>query len=197
MGRLSLGLLLLPALAGAVLPVGEIRFKSAPGYTYCSMAVRVVDRMNEPSGGLISGGVPLVQRAMRRGAGAKFPRFPLRPSTTPQAFGPFLPSKSKAPELLLVEALPGAAESIGGKGDGCEPIVLPPTLPAGKPFGLLLPRGRCPFEQKAVAAEAAGAALLVIYNNEEVRFDAAFDSVQAVHQPPRLPHSNPHAGPVL
>lgn len=33
-------LLLLPALARAVLPVGEIQFKNAPGYTYCSMAVR-------------------------------------------------------------------------------------------------------------------------------------------------------------
>lgn len=46
---------------------------------------------------------------------------------------------------------------------------LPAGLPAGKPFALLLPRGRCPFEQKAVAAEAAGAALAIIYNNEEVR----------------------------
>lgn len=33
-------LLLLPALAGAMLPTGEIQFKDTPGYTYCSMAVR-------------------------------------------------------------------------------------------------------------------------------------------------------------
>jgi hypothetical protein len=46
--------------------------------------------------------------------------------------------------------------------------VLPPGLPAGKPFALLLPRGRCAFELKAAAAEAAGASLAVIYNNEEV-----------------------------
>lgn len=54
---------------------------------------------------------------------------------------------------------------------------LPAGLPAGKPFALLLPRGRCPFEQKAVAAEAAGAALAIIYNNEEVR--CAFQCVGA------------------
>ncbi len=46
---------------------------------------------------------------------------------------------------------------------------LPLGLPAGKPFALLLPRGRCAFELKAAAAEAAGASLVVIYNNEEVR----------------------------
>jgi hypothetical protein len=33
-------LLLLPAVVDAVLPIGEIRFKSTPGYTHCSMAVR-------------------------------------------------------------------------------------------------------------------------------------------------------------
>lgn len=34
-------LLLLPGLANAVLPTGEIRFQNAPGYTYCAMAVRL------------------------------------------------------------------------------------------------------------------------------------------------------------
>jgi hypothetical protein len=35
-------LLLLPGLARAVLPTGEIRLPGAQGYTYCSMAVRDV-----------------------------------------------------------------------------------------------------------------------------------------------------------
>ena len=51
---------------------------------------------------------------------------------------------------------------------GCTtPLVLPPSLPANQPFALLLARGKCSFESKTVAAEAAGASLLIIYNNEE------------------------------
>lgn len=50
-------LLLLPALVGAVLPIGEIRFKSAPGYTYASMAVRAVLRF---WAGVVGGGFAVV-----------------------------------------------------------------------------------------------------------------------------------------
>lgn len=130
MGRLRLLVpLLLPALASAVLPVGEIRFKNAPGYTYCSLAVGVlwIDVESSRADWVGEGGCCHPRSCNGRSRAAADSHDPTIHHTTQtqQAFGPLLPSKSKAPELLLVEPLAGAAaaDSIGGKGDGCEPIV--------------------------------------------------------------------------
>ncbi len=87
---------------------------------------------------------------------------PFSPTQHQQDFGPFLPSKKYAPELVLIEPAEANDQM------GCTtPLVLPSSLPANQPFALLLARGKCSFESKTVAAEAAGASLVIIYNNEE------------------------------
>lgn len=52
-----------------------------------------------------------------------------------------------------------------GLQDGCEPNI--PVLPKNAQFYLLVERGNCSFESKAVAAENVGAKGVVIYNSLE------------------------------
>ena len=52
-----------------------------------------------------------------------------------------------------------------GLQDGCDPNV--PVLPKNAQFYLLVSRGNCSFESKAIAAESIGAKGVVIYNSLE------------------------------
>ena len=93
----------------------------------------------------------------------KNPRLtPTHPQNKKQQFGPDLPAKAHAPSLLLLPPFDPLNK------DGClSPITLPPTLPTDTPFALFLERGVCSFEKKALAAQEAGASVVVIYNSEE------------------------------
>ncbi|CAM9743448.1 unnamed protein product, partial [Phaeothamnion confervicola] len=77
----------------------------------------------------------------------------------PAAFGAIVPAEDEAKYTLLT--LPS------GTADGCDDAT--PALPEGYDgaFAVLAQRGNCSFDTKARTAQAAGAALLIVYNTLE------------------------------